>query len=71
VVPSKKTVTALNRLPLFRVVIDRGMTTQTIFVRARSAEDSFAEAFEDLARGGIPAAAVKGMTAVELEASSR
>jgi hypothetical protein len=57
------------RLPLLRVVIDRGMTTQTLFVRARSAEDSFAEALRDLARDGIRE--VQGMTAVEVEGSSR
>lgn len=49
------------------MVIDRGMTTQTLFVRARSAEDSFAEALRDLPRDGIPAAAVNGMAAVEVD----
>jgi hypothetical protein len=58
-------------LPLFRLVIDRGMTTQTLFVRARSAEESFAEALQDLARDGIRGAGVQGMTAVEVEGSSR
>jgi hypothetical protein len=33
-------MTTPARLPLFRVVIDRGMTRQTLYVRARSAEDS-------------------------------
>jgi hypothetical protein len=47
------------------------MTTQTLFVRARSAEESFAEALRDLARDGIRAAAIQGMTAVEVNGSSR
>jgi hypothetical protein len=37
---------------------------------ARSAEDSFAEALQDLARDGIRYAAISGMIAVEVEGSS-
>jgi hypothetical protein len=53
-------------LPLFRGVIDHGLTTPILYKRARAAGDSFDEALAELERDGIPRARVSRMFSVEV-----
>jgi hypothetical protein len=54
--------------PLFRVVIDHGLTKQILFLGARSAGDAMDAAIAALARDGVPYARVSRMIANEVPA---
>jgi hypothetical protein len=55
-----------NPLPLFQVVIDHGLTTQFLFVRARCSSDSFDVAIRELERSGVRYAAINAMVSHEV-----